>query len=92
MNDTHLPAWWQDAVFYHIYPLGFCGALTPNDFHSPPIERLQKVIEWIPHMQEMGMNALNLGPVFESLYHGYDTVDYSRVDQCLGTNQTLWLS
>jgi glycosidase len=89
MNDLHLAAWWQDAVFYHIYPLGFCGALTPNDFHSPPIERLQKVVEWIPHMQEMGMNALYLGPVFESFYHGYDTVDYTHVDRRLGTNQTL---
>ena len=26
--------WWQDAIFYHIYPLGFCGALTRNDFRS----------------------------------------------------------
>lgn len=35
------------------------------------------------------MNALYLGPVFESSKHGYDTADYERVDRRLGTNATL---
>ncbi|MFY0574859.1 alpha-amylase family glycosyl hydrolase [Cystobacter fuscus] len=35
------------------------------------------------------MNALYLGPVFESSSHGYDTADYSKVDRRLGTNADL---
>ncbi len=41
----------------------------------------------------MGVNALYLGPLFESTAHGYDTADYYRVDRRLGDNQTLaWLT
>lgn len=89
MNDNHIHLWWQDAVFYHIYPPGFCGALTRNDFRSEPVERLDKVRGWIPHLLDLGVNALYLGPLFESSYHGYDTADYTRVDRRLGSNAGL---
>lgn len=81
--------WWQTALFYHIYPLGFCGALQRNDFQSAPIERLTKVSDWIPHLRDLGVNALYIGPLFESTYHGYDTADYTRVDRRLGNNRGL---
>ncbi len=86
MSQHH---WAFDAFFYHIYPLGFCGAPGRNDFHSPAVARLDKVAEWIPHMQSLGVNALYLGPLFESAAHGYDTVDYYHVDRRLGNNETL---
>ena len=88
MNNNQ-PHWAQDAVFYHIYPLGFCGAPDRNDFTSPPTNRLQKVEEWLPHMQDLGVNALYLGPLFESSAHGYDTADYLQVDRRLGSNPDL---
>ena len=81
--------WYEDAFFYHIYPLGFCGAPERNDYQAPPVERLYKVCEWIPHMKELGVNALYLGPLFESESHGYDTVNYYELDRRLGTNNTL---
>ncbi len=81
--------WTQEAVFYHIYPLGFCGAPDRNDFTSPPVERLQKIGQWLPHIRSLGTNALYLGPLFESSAHGYDTADYFNVDRRLGTNDTL---
>ena len=81
--------WSNDFIFYHIYPLGFCGAPQRNDFCSQPIPGLEKVHGWINHMKEMGINALYLGPVFESTAHGYDTADYYWVDRRLGTNDTL---
>ncbi|MFY0574858.1 hypothetical protein ACN28S_11250 [Cystobacter fuscus] len=31
-----MPAWVRDAVVYHLYPLGMCGAPARNDFTSPP--------------------------------------------------------
>ncbi|MGM0508593.1 MAG: alpha-amylase family glycosyl hydrolase [Fusobacteriota bacterium] len=79
----------EEKVFYHIYPLGFTGAPEYNDYNIVPEERLKKIIEWIPHMKYLGINALYLGPLFESKKHGYDTTDYFQVDRRLGTNETL---
>jgi glycosidase len=71
---------------YHIYPLGFCGAPKWNP-HTEPVNRIKKVIDWIPHLKEMNISALYLGPVFESVEHGYDTIDYKTIDNRLGTNE-----
>jgi glycosidase len=81
--------WAEDAIFYHVYPLGFCGAPVSNDFTSEPECRLEKLLEWAGHLQQLGITALYLGPVFESSTHGYDTVDYFTVDRRLGTNEGL---
>lgn len=81
--------WYHNSIFYHIYPLGLCGAPERNDFQSPPMERLLKICEWIPHLKALGVNALYLGPVFESEVHGYDIVNYYATDRRLGTNATL---
>ena len=81
--------WAQEAVFYHIYPLGFCGAPQKNDYVSAPVSRLTKILDWLPHLQAMNINALYLGPLFEAGSHGYDTRDYYTVDRRLGNNATL---
>ena len=79
----------QDATVYHIYPLGQLGAPKRNDFTSPATPRLEELHDWLPHLSDLGVNALYLGPVFESSAHGYDTVDYFHVDRRLGNNETL---
>jgi glycosidase len=84
--QTH---WSQDAIFYHIYPLGFCGAEQRNDHHSQSQARLEKIQRWMPHLLELGINAVYLGPLFESSAHGYDTADYYHVDRRLGSDETL---
>ena len=81
--------WSFDAVFYHIYPLGLTGAPERNDFSLPPVARLEQQNAWIPHLKALGVNALYLGPLFESSAHGYDTADYYHVDRRLGSDQTL---
>lgn len=78
--------WINEVVFYHIYTLGFCGAPEEHKREEEPINRIQKVEEWIPHLQEMGINAVYFGPLFESSSHGYDTKDYYHIDSRLGTN------
>ena len=83
------PNWAVNAIFYHIYPLGFCGAPQNNSHTSFAEPRLEKILSWIPHLKQMGINAIYLGPVFESNTHGYDTADYFWVDRRLGTNETL---
>ncbi len=79
--------WFQTASFYHIYPLGYCGQLQPNDFSGAPSGKILSVIEQIPQIKAMGFNAVYFGPVFESVRHGYDTVDYRVIDRRLGTNE-----
>ncbi len=81
--------WAEDAFFYHVYPLGLCGAPARNDFAAAPEPRLEQLHDWLGHLQALGVNALYLGPVFESTAHGYDTADYYTVDRRLGTRDTL---
>ena len=78
--------WYENAVMYHIYPLGFCGAPKHNE-GGEPVNRLEKVLDWIPHLKELGVDAVYFGPVFESVEHGYDTTDYRVIDRRLGTNE-----
>lgn len=81
--------WFNEAVFYHIYPLGFCGAPKNNDYISQPDPRLLKVTEWIEHIKNIGADSVYFGPLFESVSHGYDTVDYFNIDRRLGSNETF---
>jgi len=76
--------WYEESVFYQIYPLGFCGAPFENDGKLE--KRILKVIDWIPHMKKLGINAIYFSPVFESDTHGYNTRDYGLIDKRLGTN------
>lgn len=78
-----------EKIFYHIYPLGLCGAPEKNSECGEPVERLNIIYDWIGHLKNMGVNALYLGPLFESAEHGYDTVNYFAVDRRLGRNDTL---
>ncbi len=82
-------SWADKSFFYHIYPLGFCGAETYNDFQMPVVSRLTKVLEWLPHIRNLGADALYIGPLFETSVHGYDTADYFHVDRRLGCNDDL---
>ena len=79
--------WAYDSVFYHIYPLGFCGAPHENDGVTE--HRMLKIADWAEHIEKLGADALYLGPVFESDCHGYDTRDYRKADCRLGTNEDL---
>jgi len=77
--------WIDDAIFYHIYPLGMVSAPEINEGRASEGARILEVTEWIPHLQSMHVNALYFGPVFDSHSHGYDTSDYTRTDRRLGT-------
>ena len=77
--------WYEEVVFYHIYPLGLTGA--PRENHNEAGNGFEKLKLWIPHMKKMGFTALYIGPLFESSTHGYDTKDYRTVDIRLGKNE-----
>ena len=80
--------WYQKAVFYHIYPLGLLGAPKTNHETSAAC-RFDELLQWIPHIRDLGCTALYIGPVFESTGHGYDTRDYKLVDRRLGDNESF---
>lgn len=77
--------WIDSAVFYHIYPMGFCGAADRNEGEATAGHGILKLLDWIPHLKAIGINAVYFSPIFQSLTHGYDTSDYFDTDSRLGT-------
>ena len=78
--------WFENACVYHIYPLGYCGCPKQNSYSECEVNKLSMIEENIPHIKSMGFNTIYFGPVFQSVAHGYDTVDYTKIDSRLGTN------
>ncbi len=81
-------AWYDEAIFYHIYPLGLAGAPKENAYGEPE-HRLNTLLPWIDHIKSIGCNAIYIGPLFESVGHGYETTDYKKLDSRLGDNEDL---
>ena len=77
----------NEAVIYNIYPLGFCGAPKHNDGKLE--YRLDKIYDIIDHLKKMSVNVVVFNPLFESTSHGYDTIDYRKVDKRLGDNESF---
>lgn len=78
--------WYEQAVFYHIYPLGLLGAEKANTL-TETAHRLTELKSWIPHISDLNGSAIYIGPLFESCTHGYDTKDFRLVDRRLGSNE-----
>lgn len=78
--------WYNEAVFYHMYPLGMTGAPKENRAEGI-VHRLRELFPWLDHLEELGVTAVYIGPLFESTTHGYDTKDYRLVDRRLGDNE-----
>jgi len=79
-----MPDWVQDAVWWHVYPLGFVGAPGEAPDDGTVTSRLGRITGWLDYVVELGANGLALGPVFAASTHGYDTIDYLRIDPRLG--------
>ena len=85
MNPLEHRIWW------HVYPLGFCGAPirdraseTPHGPAAAPTPRLDRLTNWLDYARDLGVNGLVVGPLFDSVSHGYDTLDHLRIDPRLG--------
>lgn len=78
--------WFEEAVFYHMYPIGMTGAPRRNG-QAEVTHRFPALEEWLPHIASLGCTAIYIGPLFESTSHGYDTRDYKLVDRRLGDNE-----
>ena len=80
-----MPAWVQHVVWWQVYPLGFVDA--PTEAEPEVVHRLPRLQNWLDYLIELGASGLALGPIFASASHGYDTIDYFRVDPRLGDEQ-----
>lgn len=79
------PAWLENAVFYEIYPQSF------RDSNGDGIGDLRGIIEKLPYLGELGVNAVWLNPCSESPFGdaGYDVLDFYKVAPRYGTNEDL---
>lgn len=96
------PEWVTDAVFYQIFPERFANGEPERDPESveewggtPTRESffggdLRGIIDRLDYVEDLGVTALYLTPVFESpSNHKYNTTDYMRVDPHFGDEETL---
>lgn len=100
------PDWVKNAVFYQIFPDRFARSKTPQvglwqssqlePWESQPTYEGYKggdlwgIIDRLEYLQELGVNALYITPVFQSpSNHRYHTHDYYQVDPMLGGNVAL---
>ena len=89
--------WVADAVFYQVFPDRFANGDPSNDppgtlpWGDVPTREaffggdLEGVIEHLDYLQDLGITALYLNPIFAAgTNHRYDTWDYFSVDPNLG--------
>lgn len=78
------------TIWWHVYPLAALGA--PIRDTKDAAHRLRDLEPWLDYLVELGCNGLLLGPIFESVTHGYDTLDHMRIDARLGDDTDIdWL-
>ncbi len=72
--------WWRNAVIYQIYPRSFA------DFSGDGYGDLPGIIERLPYLTQLGVDALWLSPFYLSPMAdaGYDVADYTVVDPLFG--------
>ncbi|VVC36806.1 Hypothetical protein CINCED_3A002955 [Cinara cedri] len=77
--------WWQKAVIYQIYPRSF------KDTTGNGVGDIQGVIEKIPYMKYLGIEAVWLCPINPSggVDLGYDITDYKNIDNIFGTMEDI---
>jgi len=77
--------WWQTAVIYQIYPRSF------QDDDGDGVGDLAGIRRRLPHLLELGADALWISPIFPSPMadFGYDVSDYTDVDPLFGTLDEL---
>ncbi len=72
--------WWQDAVFYQIWPRSFYD--TDGDGHGD----FNGMTAKLPYLQALGIDAIWLTPMFEApSYHGYDFTEFYQVESDYGS-------
>lgn len=85
MNTNSPLKWWQQGVFYHIYPQSF------KDSNADGYGDLRGIIQQMDYLCEFGIDAIWLSPVYRSpmIDCGYDISDYTQTDPMFGSINDL---
>lgn len=77
--------WWQKAVIYQIYPRSF------QDSNGDGIGDLNGIIQRLDYLEELGIDAIWLSPVYRSPQddNGYDISDYQDIDPMFGSLEDM---
>lgn len=102
VDIPHKPSWFSDAVFYQIFVERFANGNsdispdnlvpwdsdpTPKSFYGGDLEGIRSNLSYL---QDIGINAIYLTPIFESISnHKYDTIDYMEIDAHFGDKETF---
>lgn len=72
---AHKRRWWKEANFYQIYPASF------KDSNGDGRGDLPGIMEKMPYLRSLGVEALWLSPIFDSpqIDMGYDISDYESI-------------
>ncbi|WP_167956557.1 glycoside hydrolase family 13 protein [Anaerosporobacter faecicola] len=102
LDLPHKPNWYSDAIFYHIFVERFANGnptispehLVPWDSDPKPKSfyggDLEGIRQHLPYLQDLGVTALYLTPIFKSISnHKYDTIDYMEIDPHFGDKETF---
>ncbi|MGJ8693426.1 MAG: alpha-glucosidase family protein [Thalassotalea sp.] len=78
---NNLEAWWRGAIIYQIYPRSYMDA------NNDGIGDLPGIIEKLPYIDSLGVDAIWISPFFKSPMNdfGYDISDYREVDPMFGS-------
>ncbi|HBS79633.1 MAG TPA: alpha-amylase, partial [Pseudomonas sp.] len=81
MSESSQTPWWKGATIYQIYPRSFA------DSNGDGIGDLNGVLRHLDHLQQLGVDALWLSPIFRSPMAdaGYDISDYCDIDPLFGS-------
>jgi len=73
--------WWQNAVFYEIYPRSFA------DSNGDGIGDLNGIDSKLDYLKNLGVDAIWISPCYPSpqVDFGYDVSDYENIDPMYGT-------
>jgi alpha-glucosidase len=73
--------WWQSGVLYQIYPRSF------QDSNGDGVGDLKGILARLPHLVELGVDALWLSPIFPSPMadFGYDIENYTDIAPLFGS-------
>jgi alpha-glucosidase len=73
--------WWQNAVFYEVYPRSFA------DSNNDGIGDLNGIAAKLDYLKDLGVDAIWISPCFPSpqVDFGYDVSDYENIDPMYGS-------
>lgn len=87
-SKTASEEWYKDAVFYHIWVKAF------NDSNGDRIGDIKGITKKLDYIKGLGANAIWLSPILDCAFkgsemHGYDTIDFYKINPKFGTKEDL---